>query len=225
MTTVAATTVTPSLSAAMREGSRAEHEAAENSTFMSELLEGKLNADAYTALLLRLHRVYDAMEAVTRAHATDPLVAAVHDSALERLATINADLAHWAPGVDPASIDSPAATAYADRLRAAGEWGGLLVAHHYTRYLGDLSGGQVIGRILSRTFDLPEGVGVAFYEFAEIPKPKPYKDAYRARLDGLGLDAAGVDAVVAEVKVAFNLNQALFAELSADIESFRRLEN
>ncbi|GAA4804250.1 heme oxygenase (biliverdin-producing) [Nocardioides caeni] len=225
MTSVADTTVTPSLSLAMREGSRAEHEAAENSTFMSELLDGKLNADAYAALLLRLHRVYDALEAAVREQAADPLVAAVHDAALERLAAIEADLTHWAPGTDPAGVDSPAASAYATRLRAAGEWGGLLVAHHYTRYLGDLSGGQVIGRILTRTFDLPEGVGVAFYEFPGIPKPKPYKDAYRARLDDLGLDAAGIEAVVAEVKVAFNLNQALFAELSADIEDYRRLDS
>lgn len=211
----------PTLSLAMREGSRAEHEAAEGSTFMAELLDGRLNATAYADLLLRLRRVYAALEDTVSAHAGDPVVAAVHDTALERLAAIDADLAHWAPGVDPESVDSPAATAYVDRIRAGAAWGGLLVAHHYTRYLGDLSGGQAIGRVLQRTFDLPDGVGVSFYDFQQIPKPKPYKDAYRARLDALELSHADVDRVVDEVKVVFGLNQALFEELGGQIERYR----
>jgi heme oxygenase len=205
----------------MREGSRAEHEAAEGSTFMAELLDGRLNATAYADLLLRLRRVYAALEETVATHAGDPVVAAVHDVALERLAAIDADLAHWAPGVDPGSVDSPAAAAYVDRIRAGAAWGGLLLAHHYTRYLGDLSGGQVIGRVLQRTFDLPEGAGVSFYDFPDIPKPKPYKDAYRARLDALDLSPAEVDRVVDEVKVVFGLNQALFDELGGQIERYR----
>ncbi|KRC54979.1 MULTISPECIES: heme oxygenase (biliverdin-producing) [unclassified Nocardioides] len=211
----------PTLSAAMREGSRAEHEAAEGSTFMAELLDGRLNATAYADLLLRLRRVYAALETTLTEQSADPLVAAVHDAALERLAAIDADLAHWAPGIDPETIDSPAAAAYVDRIRAGATWGGLLLAHHYTRYLGDLSGGQVIGRVLQRTFDLPEGEGVAFYDFPGIPKPKPYKDAYRARLDALGLSEADVERVVDEVKVVFGLNQGLFDELGDQIERYR----
>lgn len=212
------------LSTAMREGSRSEHEAAEGSTYMAELLEGRLTPTAYADLLLRLRRVYAAMEDVLRRRADAPAVAAVHDAALERLAAIDADLAHWAPGTDPESVVSPATDAYVARLRAAADrddLGGALLAHHYTRYLGDLSGGQAIGRVLSRTFGLPEGVGVAFYDFAEIPKPKPYKDAYRARLDALGLTPEQVTAVVDEVKVAFALNQAVFDELGRDIERYR----
>lgn len=218
---VGTTHAAPTLSAAMREGSRAEHEAAEGSSFMAELLDGRLNATAYADLLLRLRRVYAALEATVAARADDPIVAAVHDTALERLAAIDADLAHWAPGVDPESVDSPAASAYVDRIRAGADWGGLLLAHHYTRYLGDLSGGQVIGRVLQRTFELPEGTGVAFYEFPLIPKPKPYKDAYRARLDGLGLAPREVDRVVEEVKVVFGLNQALFDELGGHLDRYR----
>ena len=211
------------LSLAMREGSRAEHEAAEGSTFMAELLEGRLTTEAYADLLLRLRRVYAVLEDVVRERAGTPALAAVHDAALERLAAIDADLAHWAPGVDPESVASPATDAYVARLRAAAgdELGGALLAHHYTRYLGDLSGGQAIGRVLSRTYGLPEGVGVAFYDFAAIPKPKPYKDAYRSRLDGLGLTPEQVAAVVDEVKVAFALNQALFDELGREIERYR----
>jgi len=208
------------LSAAMREGSQLEHQEAEDSTFMSELLGGRVNETGYADYLLRLRGIYDAMEQTVRAHAGDPVVAAVHDADLERLAAIDADLAHWAPGRST-DIDSPAMDAYRERLFQAGEWGGLLVAHHYTRYLGDLSGGQAIGRILDRTFEL-DGSGIAFYAFPAIPKPKPYKDAYRARLDALGLDTAQVQRVVEEVKVAFRLNQALFSELGHNIDGYRR---
>ncbi|WP_141012682.1 biliverdin-producing heme oxygenase [Nocardioides sambongensis] len=221
MTALAASDVVPHLSAAMRDGSRAEHEAAEHSPYMSELLEGRLTAAGYAALLLRLRPIYAALEETAREHAVDPLVAPLHDPALERLAAIDTDLRHWAPGVAAHEVASPAAAAYADRIRAAGAWGGLLVAHHYTRYLGDLSGGQVIGRLLQRTYDLPEGRGVAFYEFDAIPKPKPYKDSYRAALDSLPLDAADVQRVVEEVKVAFRMNQALFGELAAELDTYR----
>ncbi|MDN5745179.1 MAG: biliverdin-producing heme oxygenase [Nocardioidaceae bacterium] len=209
------------LSAAMREGSRTEHEAAESTTFMAELLDGRLTRQAYADLLLRMHSVYAALEQTVGEHRADPVVAAVYDPALERLAAIEADLRLWAPGIDPESIDSPAVAAYVARIHAAGAWGGLLVAHHYTRYLGDLSGGQVIGRVLQRTFDLPEGRGVDFYEFPAIPKPKPYKDGYRARLDGLGLTPAEVLHVVEEVKVVFTLNQGLFNELGERLDGYR----
>ncbi|WP_307855893.1 biliverdin-producing heme oxygenase [Nocardioides faecalis] len=223
MTTLApnaATDVVP-LSRAMREGSMSEHQAAEGSTYMSELLDGKLVAAGYADLLLRLRRVYGALEETLREHAGDPIVAAVHDPALDRVAAIDADLAHWAPGVDPESIDSPAVTAYVERIKAAGAWGGLLLAHHYTRYLGDLSGGQAIGRVLQRTFGLADGEGVAFYTFEAIEKPKVYKDTYRANLDSIELTPEETARVVAEVKDVFALNQGVFDELGRNIEAYR----
>ena len=208
------------LSAAMRQGSMAEHEAAEHSSFMTELMGGELNQQAYADYLLRFRGVYDALESALAASSDDPLVAAVHDPALERLATIDADLDHWLPG-GPRETDSPAVAAYRERLESAREWGGLLVAHHYTRYLGDLSGGQAIGKILDRTYDL-QGAGLSFYDFAEIPKAKPYKEAYRAKLDALPLSGEERDRLIEEVKAAFHLNQAIFVELGRNLEAYRR---
>ncbi len=201
------------LSTALREGSRLEHQAAEDSPFMARLVAGEVGVEGYAAYLLRLREVYAALESVGQAHRDLPAVAAVLDPALDRLAAIDADLDYWSPG-GARAVDSPAAAAYGARVRASVDLaaGGGYVAHHYTRYLGDLSGGQVVGRVLTRQFDLA-GDGVAFYNFPAIPKPKPYKDAYRARLDALPLTAAERATVVEEVRVAFSLNQALFAEL------------
>jgi heme oxygenase (biliverdin-producing, ferredoxin) len=209
------------LSAAMREGSAAEHRAAEDSPFMSELLGGRVNERGYADYLLRLRTVYATMEDAVSTHRDDPGVAAVHDTALERLDAIDADLDHWAPE-RPRTAESPAADAYRQRVSdAASERPTLLVAHHYTRYLGDLSGGRAIGRVLDRTFDL-DGAGIAFYDFPEIAKPKVYKDGYRARLDNLGLGAEERARIVDEVKRAFRLNRAVFAELGENLEAYAR---
>lgn len=201
-----------SLSAAMREGSAAEHRDAENSEFVEQLMGGALAPAGYIEYLVRLRTVYAALESVGAMLQSDAIAGGFIDTDLNRVAAINADLAYWAPEGAP-SVVSPAADAYAARILASAQWGGLYLAHHYTRYLGDLSGGQIIGKILNRTFEL-DGSGLNFYEFTEIPKPKPYKDAYRDRLDELGLDAAEQARVVDEVKVAFQLNQAVFEELA-----------
>lgn len=206
-----------SLSAAMRQDSTDQHDAAEQSPFVTELLSGRVNEQGYVDYLLRLRAIYAALETAVREHRDDPLVAAVYDPALERLEALDADLAHWAPGADR-EIDSPAVRAYCARFTDF-PWGGALLAHHYTRYLGDLSGGQAIGRILGRSFDLDDE-GLAFYHFPM--RPKPYKDAYRARLDGLGLDDDEIARVVDEVKLAFGLNQRVFDELAEKLPSYRR---
>src|SRR4051794_4194845 len=104
------------LSAAMREGSLAEHRAAEDSSFMSELLGGKVNERGYADYLLRLRLVYATMEEIVTAHRDDAAVAAVADTALERLAAIDADLDHWLADTSDPALESPAAEAYRQRL-------------------------------------------------------------------------------------------------------------
>jgi heme oxygenase (biliverdin-producing, ferredoxin) len=204
------------LSVALKEGSALEHARAEQSPFVTELLAGRVNNRGYADYLLRLRVVYGALEDAIRARRHDPLVAAVYDPMLERLPAIEADLGYWKPH-GGSEIESPTAEAYRDRIVEA-SWGGALVAHHYTRYLGDLSGGQAIGKILDRTFAL-KGAGLAMYRFAV--RPKPFKDRYRARLDALCLDPDAVRCAVDEVKVAFGLNQAMFDELSGNLPAYQ----
>jgi len=218
MTATAAAPTSP-LSTLLREGSQTEHHDAEGSSFMSELLAGHVDGRGYAHYLTLMRRVYDALESTAAELSDDPIAAAVIDPALERLAALDADLAFWTKG-EAVVVDSPATDRYVARIREVKEWGGLFVAHHYTRYLGDLSGGQAIGRLLSRTFDL-DGAGVAFYDFPGIPKPKVYKDGYRARLDALTLDEAQRGRMLDEVRVVFGLNGAIFAELSTHLDEYR----
>ena len=215
---------TAPLSIAMREGSQEAHTAAESSAFMAELSAARVNALGVRDYLLRYREVYRTLEGLATELAGHAAVDAVADPALDRLPAIEADLAYWAEVAGapvPVEFHSPATDAYVDRLLEVRSWAPLFVAHHYTRYLGDLSGGQVIGRVLDRELGL-EGQGTAFYAFPAIPKPKPYKDGYRARLDALDLTPEEQSLVVGEVSVAFALNQAVFTELGQALEDYRR---
>jgi heme oxygenase len=209
----------PTLSVLMRDGSRAEHTAAETSAFTSALVGGRVNADGYAAYLGRLRPVYAALESVGARLASAPELAGIVDSALDRLDALDADLAFW--GGRPASAsESPAVDTYVARILATTAEPARYLAHHYTRYLGDLSGGQAIGRVLARQFSLEAGAGLAFYDFSAVGRAKPYKDAYRARLDTAPLTSAQREDVVGEVRRAFALNQQIFDELSAELPRY-----
>jgi heme oxygenase (biliverdin-producing, ferredoxin) len=83
------------------------------------------------------------------------------------------------------------------------------------RYLGDLSGGQHIARIVRRALALDGGPGTAFYEFPGLGDLDAFKDVYRAALDALPVDDAGAARIVAEARWAFAAHAALFDELGA----------
>jgi heme oxygenase (biliverdin-producing, ferredoxin) len=200
------------LSTLLREGTRAEHEAAEGSRFVEELLGGHLTVQAYAELARQLHAVYAALEEVGDAVAATPEGAGVVFDELRRVPALEADLAHL---LGPTWRDGevlPATAAYVACVREIGAAAGPYVAHSYTRYLGDLSGGQVIGRMVQRHYGVADA-GVGFYAFPAVPKPKPFKDLYRSRVDALALTEAEREAVVAEARRAFRHNRALFAAL------------
>ena len=204
------------LSLAMREGSRGDHEHAESSAFVADLMAGRAHPARYAAYLRRLRAVYAALESAVDEQRHHVAVARVHDDALCRLDALDRDLAHWAPGHDGA-VASTAAAAYRDRIERAGQRPHLLVAHHYTRYLGDLSGGRMLARALRRGYPGQglDGHGLAFYDFPDVPKPVAYKRAYRDALDDLPLSEGQRREVVEEVRQAFRLNRLLLDEVVA----------
>jgi heme oxygenase len=103
---------------------------------------------------------------------------------------------------------------YVDRIEKVGAtWPGGFVAHHYTRYLGDLSGGQFIGRLMARRFGF-ETNGIGFYLFQDIADPRAFKEVYRDQLDAAPWDAAEKERVIDEVLLAYRLNTELFDDLA-----------
>ncbi|MFC9318411.1 heme oxygenase (biliverdin-producing) [Streptomyces nigra] len=208
-----------SFSTVIRTASQEQHTEAETSTFMSDLLGGKLGVDAYARYTEQLWFVYEALESDTGRLTADPVAGPFVRPELFRLAALERDLAHlrgprWRAGLTAL----PATRAYADRVRSCVEgWPGGYLAHHYTRYLGDLSGGQIIRDRAERTWGFArKGDGVRFYVFEEIANPAAFKREYRALLDGVPADDLERQRIVAECKKAFALNTAMFQALGEE---------
>ncbi len=113
---------------------------------------------------------------------------------------------------------SEAAKAYVGRIReVSANDPVLLAAHSYTRYLGDLSGGQILKGIAQRAMNLTDGEGTSFYEFADISDEKAFKNTYRQAMDGLPIDEATADRIVDEANDAFGMNMKMFQELEGSL--------
>ena len=205
-----------SFSTALRERSRTAHSGSEHAGFMDDLMRGRGTRDDYVALVAQHWFIYDALEAAAAAMRDDPVAAPFISDKLTRLPAIEADLAFligddWRDRIEPL----PTTVRYVARIREVGTgWPGGFVAHHYTRYLGDLSGGLFIGRLMARQFGF-ETNGIGFYLFDQIADPAAFKDVYREQLDAVAWDAAERERVIDEVLAAYQFNTDLFVDLAA----------
>lgn len=208
-------TDTLSFSTAVRERSRSAHSASEHAGFMDDLMRGEGTREDYAALVAQHWFIYEALEGAIDQVAESPVAAPFLSPELTRVPALEADLAcligpQWRSSIRPL----PTTVRYVERIReVAATWPGGYVAHHYTRYLGDLSGGQFIGKLMARQFGFDQD-GIRFYLFEEIADPAAFKDDYRARLDAAGWDAAERDRVIDEVLVAYQFNTDLFVDLA-----------
>lgn len=208
------------LSKSLKAGTKTVHRAAENVHFVRDFLSGAVPKSSYIEFLFALHPVYDALECALDSL---PLKLRHADFAvLRRAQTLMADLRYYlnlsnseALPIMPPSL---AAQQYIQHLQDLAKHRPLmLLAHAYTRYLGDLSGGQILARAAAKAYGLPtDGRGASFYRFEGIGESaqdlKAFKRSYRASLDELRLGAEEADALVEEANVAFLMNMSLFEE-------------
>ena len=123
------------------DGTRKSHSMAENTAFVTGFFKGLANRDSYRSLITSLYFVYSAMEKAMD-DTTEQRVSALDDPALRRLAPLEQDLQFfygddWKDQIQPSS----ATKAYVARVEEIAQTQPyLLVAHQYTRYLGDLFG-------------------------------------------------------------------------------------
>ncbi|GGO80075.1 biliverdin-producing heme oxygenase [Wenjunlia tyrosinilytica] len=203
-------------STAIRTASQGSHAATNHSPFMSHLLDGRLGLDAFTRMTEQLWFVYEALEGSAQRLEDDPVAGPFLKPELMRAAELAKDLAHLSgPGWRRRLEPLPVTAVYAARIReVAEEWPAGYVAHHYTRYLGDLSGGQIIRSIAERRWGLDHrGDGVRFYVFTSIPNPAEFKREYRALLDGLPVDEVEKQRVIEECRRAFGFNRGILEAL------------
>jgi heme oxygenase (biliverdin-producing, ferredoxin) len=171
-------------------------------------------------LLRTLLPVYQALEAELQRHNGRPLLAGIGRPELYRSSAIEMDLSvlagpDWAEFLPtlPASLD------YAARVTAAAEAdAGLLIAHAYTRFLGDLSGGLIMARRLALSLQLQPDA-LRFFEFPDIVDVRAFKAVYLDALDDAGRRIADPRAIIDEAAQAFLHNIRLSEAVESWIES------
>ncbi|MEA5514524.1 heme oxygenase (biliverdin-producing) [Nodularia sp. UHCC 0506] len=207
------------LASKLRLGTKKAHTMAENVGFVKCFLKGVVEKNSYRKLVANFYFIYSAMEEEMEKHRQHPIISKINFPQLNRKHTLEQDLsyyfgANWREEVKL----SPAGEAYVQRIREISQTAPeLLIAHSYTRYLGDLSGGQILKNIAVTAMNLSEGQGTAFYEFADITDEKAFKAKYRQSLDELPLDDTTGDRIVDEANAAFGMNMKMFQELEGNL--------
>ncbi len=204
-------------SQALRERTWSSHGDSEGASFMKDLMSGEGTREDYIALVVQHYFIYEALEAAAETFSSDPVASAFISPQLTRMPALEQDLAFLLGPDWRAEITAlPTTVRYVERINeiAAEGWAGGFIAHHYTRYMGDLSGGQAIGRLMQRHFGFDTN-GVGFYLFDQIASPKQFKDTYREQLDSVAWSDEERERVIDEVVTAYRFNTELFIDLSA----------
>jgi heme oxygenase (biliverdin-producing, ferredoxin) len=206
------------LASKLRIGTKKAHTMAENVGFVKCFLKGVVEKSSYRKLVGNFYFIYSAMEEEMEKHQNHPIVSKINFPQLNRKQTLEEDLSYYYGSNWREQVQlSKAGEAYVKRIREiSATEPELLIAHSYTRYLGDLSGGQILKGIAQTAMNLTEG-GTAFYEFPEITDEKEFKAKYRQTLDELAIDDATGDRIVDEANAAFGMNMKMFQELEGNL--------
>ncbi len=208
-----ATAAVPSFSETLRANTGNAHAAAQGSQFVRDLFAGKLSREQFASMVAQHYYLYTALEQTGHVLAADPVTAPFLAPELERVPSLEMDLAYllgpeWRDRIEA----TPATLNYVQRIRASQADAAAFVAHHYVRYLGDLSGGQHIAKFIAKVFGFEQD-GIRFYHFEGIADADAFKDAYRRKLDDAPWSAEERSHVVDESLTAYALNTRVLVEL------------
>jgi len=200
----------------LREGTAEAHKHAERAAFIKRFFQGQLKRDEYAAFLSALYPVYAAMEAALGALREHPVVGPFFMPEMFRCRELAGDIRYFAgPDWRPEQVTGEGSRAFAARVTEVAESAPpLLLAHVYTRYLGDLSGGQLMGKTAQKSLGLDSDEGLSFYRFTDIADVDGFKNAFRAKLDAAPLSREDQDRVVAEARLSFELNHRMTSDVT-----------
>lgn len=205
---------TETLSEALKKRTAAAHTAAERSGVVNDILRKKADRHGYGLLLRSLVPAYRAMEAALEDNRDRPLFKVFASHGLYRAPRLESDLVAIA-GPDW-ERDLPllaSATRYADAVTEAAKGdGGRLVAHAYVRYFGDLSGGQIMKRMLGAALALTPDES-SFYDFPDIADHADFKNAMRQSIDVDVAAHCDIEGLLDEAVAAFEHNIAISNEI------------
>lgn len=195
------------LSKVLRDVTWGSHERAEFGDFEQALVHGKLRRDVYAVLLAQSYVVYRAIEEEAERLADDPIASQVIFPEVHRADAVALDLEFYlGPDWEQEMEILPITEAYVERIHAAAAADPAgYIAHNYTRYLADLSGGFVIDKAITKAYSL-EVDGRRLYMFDGIEQPTAFKQNYRGILDTLDLTYEQKTRLIEEALIAYEFN-------------------
>lgn len=203
----------------LRQGTTKAHSMAENVSFVKSFLGGVVDKKSYRTLVANLFFVYSAIEEEMYKNKDNPSIYPIYFNELNRKKSLEKDLIYyygsdWQATVKPSAVTQM----YVDRIHNIGiHQPELLISHAYTRYMGDLSGGQILKNIAKNAMQLSGDEGTEFYVFRDIKNDKQFKQKYRKALDSIAVTEQQVNLIISEANVAFSLNMKMFQELNSNI--------
>ena len=189
------------------------HSMAENTGFVTNFLAGVVDKESYKQLIADFYFIYTALEEQVDKFKDDPFIAPIAFNELKRVPALEKDCEfYWGENWKNTISPTDACKNYVKRVKKISPK--FLVGHHYTRYLGDLSGGQILRNIANKSMNL-DGKGLAFYDFEGIPNAKGFKERYRHALDNLPITWSDGELIINEANYAFKLNMDVFDEIGS----------
>lgn len=210
-------TAPTSFSAEIRGASWDAHERAAQAPFMAELVAGRAGRAGYAHLVAQHWYAYEVLEQASEQMAKDPIAGPFVIDGLERLPVLEEDLrfllgASWRDQVKATTATQD----YCLRMReVCFDWPGGFVAHHYVRYMGDMSGGQFLRRVVAQVYELPDEQGARFYDFDSLGDLDLVKEAYRRDLDVAPWGPDERERIISEILLGYELNTRVLEELAA----------
>lgn len=208
------------LSNEMLEGTLDVHAEAERCKFVKYLSKGKLEPEVYGRFLVCLYHVYSAMEEETRKLSSHPIVGLVHfPRQVNRIKPLVEDLEYFlGPNWKEKAVVSPATQEYVEDIRHKAKYAPhTLIAHPFTRYLGDMFGGQVLSKRIKRNFKLNNELGTAFYRFENITNVPDFREFYLDRLNAIRVTDQEKAEIIQASRRVFELNIGIFEEFGEDL--------
>ena len=202
----------------LRQGTTKSHSMAENVSFVKSFLGGVVDKKSYRTLIANLYFVYSAIEKEMLDNRNHPSISLIYFPELNRKKSLEKDLKYyygleWRQLIRPSMVTQ----AYVERIHNIGKnQPELLIAHAYTRYMGDLSGGQILKNIAKNAMKLSNDEGTEFYIFRDVDNEKEFKKMYRDALDLIPVTNNQINLIISEANIAFNLNMKMFQELNSN---------
>lgn len=189
------------LTARMKTATSEIHSKVEQSEFMLNLRNGTVSRAAYFQYISDLTHIYRALEERIVNNQDDVRILPLMIPEMFRAQNLKSDAGYLGGEVGE---PSPNAKQYIEHLNTIDLY--LLIAHAYTRYLGDLFGGQMLKPAVVNLF----GANAAnFYDFSHVVQlynkrsPQAFAMEYKQTLDAIPLNVFEKNQVIEEASKAY----------------------